>query len=250
MVLTLARNFDHQAAVTAGLQHAGGDAVAVIDSELQDPPELISEMIAKWRQGYDVVYGVRAERTAGLAKRAAYKIVYRFMRAMATVDVTARLRRLSLMDRRAVDALNALPERNRFVRGLRSWIGLRQIGIPYQRPARAAGSSKYTTFKLIGLALDGILSMSAKPLLLLLNDMRPCPNRNLTFDANAGIVPITRQWILDDAEDARVGFWTFRPDALMMDNGVPPEVVRFWRTQARCESIDASNALCFPRERP
>jgi glycosyltransferase involved in cell wall biosynthesis len=164
VVLTLARNFGHQAAVTAGLQYAGGDAVAVMDSDLQDPPELIPEMIGRWRDGYDVIYGVRAEREAGLAKRVAYKSFYRLMRTMATIDIPLDSGDFSLMDRKAVDALNALPERNRFVRGLRSWIGLRQIGIPYQRPARAAGASGYTTFKLVGLALDGIMSMSAKPL--------------------------------------------------------------------------------------
>ena len=164
LVVSLARNFGHQAALTAGLQYASGDAVAVIDADLQDPPELIADMIGKWREGYDVVYGVRARREAGLARRAAYKLFYRFMRAMVSIDVPLDSGDFSLMDRKAVDALNALPERNRFVRGLRAWIGLRQIGIPYQRPARAAGKSKYTALKLVQLGLDGILSLSSKPL--------------------------------------------------------------------------------------
>jgi polyisoprenyl-phosphate glycosyltransferase len=164
IVVILARNFGHQAAVTAGLQYASGDVVVVMDSDLQDPPALIPEMIGRWREGYDVVYGVRAERQAGFAKRFAYKAFYRLMRTMATVDIPLDSGDFSLMDRKAVDALNALPERNRFVRGLRSWIGLRQIGLAYQRPARAAGVSGYTALRLLGLALDGIMSMSAKPL--------------------------------------------------------------------------------------
>ncbi|HTS93435.1 MAG TPA: glycosyltransferase family 2 protein, partial [Stellaceae bacterium] len=135
VVVSLARNFGHQAAVTAGLQYASGDAVAVIDADLQDPPEVVVEMIAKWRDGYDVVYGVRARREGGIVKRAAYRLFYRFMRAMVSIDVPLDSGDFSLMDRRAVDALNSLPERNRFIRGLRAWIGLRQIGIPYRRPA-------------------------------------------------------------------------------------------------------------------
>jgi dolichol-phosphate mannosyltransferase len=160
----LTRNFGHQAAISAGLQIASGDVVAIIDSDLQDPPELILEMLAQWRAGYDVVYGIRAQREGGLAKRAAYSLFYRLMRAMVNFDIPADSGDFSLMDRRAVDALNALPERNRYVRGLRAWIGLRQIGIPYRRPLRAAGASKYTFIKLIRLSADGILSMSSRPL--------------------------------------------------------------------------------------
>lgn len=164
VVVSLTRNFGHQAAITAGLQMASGDAIAVIDADLQDPPEIILEMIAQWRGGYDVVYGVRSQREGGLAKRTAYNLFYRFFRAMVNFDVPVDSGDFALMDRKAVDALNALPERNRYVRGLRAWIGLRQIGIPYRRPARAAGISKYTFLKLIRLGLDGIVSMSSKPL--------------------------------------------------------------------------------------
>jgi dolichol-phosphate mannosyltransferase len=164
VVVSLTRNFGHQAAISAGLQIANGDTIVVIDADLQDPPELILEMLAQWRNGYDVVYGVRAEREGGLAKRAAYNLFYRFMRAMVNFDIPLNSGDFALMDRRAVDALNALPERNRYIRGLRAWIGLRQIGIPYRRPVRAAGMSKYTLIKLIRLSLDGVISMSSKPL--------------------------------------------------------------------------------------
>src|ERR1700688_2076502 len=164
VVVSLTRNFGHQAAITAGLQIASGDAIAVIDADLQDPPELILEMMAHWRRGYDVVYGVRSQRDGGLAKRAAYNLYYRFLRSMVSFDVPLDSGDFALMDRKAVDALNALPERNRYVRGLRAWIGLRQIGISYRRPVRAAGMSKYTFLNLIRLGLDGVVSMSSKPL--------------------------------------------------------------------------------------
>lgn len=164
VVVSLTRNFGHQAAITAGLQIASGDAIAVIDADLQDPPELILEMMAHWRSGYDVVYGVRSQRDGGLAKRAAYNLYYRFLRSMVSFDVPLDSGDFALMDRKAVDALNALPERNRYVRGLRAWIGLRQIGISYRRPVRAAGMSKYTFLNLIRLGLDGVVSMSSKPL--------------------------------------------------------------------------------------
>ena len=168
VAVQLTRNFGHQAAVTAGLQFATGDAVAVMDSDLQDPPEVILAMIEQWRNGYEVVYGIRAERQEGWFKRLGYYTFYRLFRATADMTVAVDSGDFALIDRVAVDALNALPERNRFVRGLRTWIGYRQIGIPYQRPYRAAGQPKYTFRKLMVLALNGIFNFSAKPLTFIL----------------------------------------------------------------------------------
>ncbi len=167
VVVTLTRNFGHQAAVTAGLKHAAGDAVVVIDADLQDPPEVIPAMLEKWRAGYEVVYGVRAKRREAWAKRASYATFYRVLRWLAHVEVPLDSGDFALLDRQAVDMLNSLPERVRFVRGLRAWIGLRQIGLSYQRPLRPAGRSKYSTFRLVKLGLDGIFSMSSKPLTLI-----------------------------------------------------------------------------------
>jgi len=164
VVVTLTRNFGHQAAVTAGLREAGGDAVAVIDADLQDPPEVIVTMIEKWRSGYEIVFGVRAVRHEAWPKRMAYLLFYRLLRALSPVDIPLDSGDFALIDREAVDVLNALPERNRFVRGLRAWIGFRQTGVSYERPPRSAGVTKYTVFRLIKLGFDGIFSLSIKPL--------------------------------------------------------------------------------------
>jgi len=164
VIVPFTRNFGHQAAVTAGLMQAAGDAVAVIDADLQDPPEVILTMIEKWRSGYEVVFGIRAARRESWPKQLAYLSFYRLLRVLADVDVPRDSGDFALIDRVALDALNALPERNRFVRGLRAWIGFRQIGVPYERPARAAGVTKYSWLKLIKLSFDGIFSLSVKPL--------------------------------------------------------------------------------------
>jgi polyisoprenyl-phosphate glycosyltransferase len=166
-VVTLTRNFGHQAAVTAGLQHAAGDAVVVIDADLQDPPEVILKMIESWRAGHEIVYGIRTKRRETLLKRVSYTAFYRLLRSLSNVDVPKDSGDFALLDRRAVDLLNSLPERVRFVRGLRAWIGLAQIGIPYERPPRAGGQSKYSARDLTKLAVDGILSLSSKPLSLI-----------------------------------------------------------------------------------
>ena len=168
VAVQLTRNFGHQPAVTAGLQFATGDAVAVMDADLQDPPEVILAMIEKWREGYEVVYGIRAERQEGWFKRLGYYTFYRLFRATAHMAVPVDSGDFALLDRVAVEALNALPERNRFVRGLRTWIGYKQIGVAYQRPHRAAGQPKYTFRKLMVLALNGIFNFSAKPLSFIL----------------------------------------------------------------------------------
>lgn len=163
-VVTFRRNFGHQAAVTAGLRQAAGDIVAVMDADLQDPPEVVAAMVELWREGYEVVYGVRRERKEAAPKRLAYAAFYRLLSRIADVEIPRDSGDFGLLDRRAVDAINALPERERFVRGLRAWIGGRQHGLPYERAARAAGRTKYPLGRLIQLALDGIFNFSVWPL--------------------------------------------------------------------------------------
>jgi glycosyltransferase involved in cell wall biosynthesis len=166
-VVSFTRNFGHQPAVSAGLQYAGGDAVAVIDADLQDPPEVILRLVAKWREGYDVVNAVREKRKEGIAKRFAYALFYKLYRRLASIDVPLDSGDFALMDRRVVDVMNALPEKNRFVRGLRSWSGFRQAGVGYERAERAAGETKYSFMKLLRLAFDGIVNFSTAPLSLI-----------------------------------------------------------------------------------
>lgn len=158
------RNFGHQAAVTAGLDHASGAAVLVMDADLQDPPELVGALLAKWREGFHVVYGVRRKRKESVFKRLAYWGFYRLLRTVTNVEIPLDAGDFALMDQRVVAALRALPERNRFVRGIRSWVGFRQVGLEYERDARHAGEVKYTFTKLVRLALDGIISFSYAPL--------------------------------------------------------------------------------------
>ena len=163
-VVSLTRNFGHQAAISAGLTYASGDAVIIADVDLQDPPECMSLMVDTWREGFDVVYGVRRKRKESVLKRAAYAGFYRLYKASANIDAPLDSGDFSLLDRRVVDALNALPEKNRFVRGLRSWVGFRQTGIEYERAERAAGRTKYSWRKLVKLAADGIFNFSTVPL--------------------------------------------------------------------------------------
>lgn len=158
------RNFGHQAALQAGLDTASGAAVVLMDADLQDPPELLEQFIEHWREGYDVVYAVRKKRKEAFWKRAAYAVFYRTMRAVSEIDVPLDAGDFCLLDRRVVDTLVSLKERNRFLRGLRSWVGFRQIGVEYERDARHAGEPKYTLRKLIRLALSGYIGFSAAPL--------------------------------------------------------------------------------------
>ena len=165
-VLTLSRNFGHQAAVSAGLDHARGQAVVVLDGDLQDPPELIPELLEQWRSGFDVVYAVRRHRAENPLKRLGYHVFYRLMRIVSDLDIPLDSGDFGLMDRRVVDALRDLPEQARFLRGLRSFVGFRQTAIEYDRPARAAGQPKYSLTALARLALDGLVSFSSTPLRL------------------------------------------------------------------------------------
>ena len=164
LVVELARNFGHQVAITAGLDYSQGKAVIVMDGDLQDPPEVLPEFIAKWRKGHDVVYGVRERRKESLLKRAAYAGFYRLLRRIATIEIPLDSGDFCIMDRRVVDLLISMPERNRFVRGIRSWVGLNQSGLPVERQARSAGKPKYTFARLLLLALDGLISFSYLPL--------------------------------------------------------------------------------------
>ena len=162
--IRFSRNFGHQIAVSAGLAHAVGEAVIVIDADLQDPPEVIVELIDHWREGYDVVYAVRTQRKEGLAKRLAYGMFYRVLSRLANIDVPLDAGDFCLMDRRVVQLIVSMPEQNRFIRGLRAWSGFRQRGVSYERGARASGASKYSLPRLLQLAIDGILSFSIAPL--------------------------------------------------------------------------------------
>lgn len=164
VVVELARNFGHQVAISAGLDHARGNAVIVMDADLQDPPEVLPQFIAKWREGYDVVYAIRAQRKEGWLKRTAYAAFYRLLQRVANIEIPLDAGDFCIMDRRVVDLLVGMPERNRFVRGIRSWVGLRQVGLAYERHARHAGTPKYTFSRLIYLALDGLISFSYLPL--------------------------------------------------------------------------------------
>ena len=163
-VVTLSRDFGQQYAITAGLQYASGDAVILCDADLQDGPDAMLQMIDRWRKGADVVYGVRNRRKEPAIVRASYFAFYRVLRMLAEAEIPVDSGDFGLMDRKVVEVINALPERNRFVRGMRAWVGFRQVALPYQRQARLAGRSKYSLARLIRLAFDGIFDFSTKPL--------------------------------------------------------------------------------------
>jgi polyisoprenyl-phosphate glycosyltransferase len=163
-VISFSRNFGHQVAISAGLEHTTGDAVMIIDGDLQDPPEVLPQFIAKWKEGYDVVYAIRTKRKENILKRAAYAAFYRLLKRMSYLDIPLDSGDFCLMSRTVVEAMRRLPERKRFVRGLRTWVGFRQVGLAYERDKRFAGEPKYTFARLLGLAYDGIFSISATPL--------------------------------------------------------------------------------------
>jgi dolichol-phosphate mannosyltransferase len=161
------RNFGHQAAVTAGLHFARGSAVIVMDADLQDPPQLLASMIERWREGYHVVYAQRVKRHAeGVFKRGVAFIYYRLLQRLTDVDIPADTGDFCLMDRRVVDLLNRMPERNRYLRGLRAWLGFRQTAVQFERPPRYAGEPKYTFWKSLALGVNGIVAFSKVPLRL------------------------------------------------------------------------------------
>ena len=164
-LINFARNFGKEAAMTAGLEHARGDVVVVIDADLQDPPALIADFISKWREGYDVVYGVRASREADtFFKRTTAHAFYRLFNSIASVPIPRDAGDFRLMDKRVVAALRALPERNRFMKGLFAWVGFRQIGVEFARDARVAGNTSWNYLRLWNFAVDGLTSFSIVPL--------------------------------------------------------------------------------------
>lgn len=166
-VLKLSRNFGHQPAISAGMQVAKGDAVVIMDGDLQDPPEELPRFLEKWRAGYQVVYAIRTKRKEAIHKRLGYYLFYRFLALISDINIPLDSGDFCVMDRVVVDALNKqLPERIRFVRGLRAYAGFKQIGVKYERGERAAGETKYTFRKLINLAFDGLLDYSVFPLRL------------------------------------------------------------------------------------
>lgn len=164
--LILSRNFGHQAAVTAGLQRARGAAIAVMDADLQDRPEDLVRLYRRWEDGADVVYAVRQNRPEALPKRLAYRLFYRLLTKIADIDMPVDAGDFCVMDNRFMERLNELPERLRYVRGLRAWLGGNQVPLPVQRGSRNSGRPKYTIAMLMKLALDGLISFSFKPLRL------------------------------------------------------------------------------------
>jgi glycosyltransferase involved in cell wall biosynthesis len=165
-VLRLSRNFGHQFAITAGLEHASGDAIVLIDADLQDPPEVILEMLDRWKQGnWDVIYGTRIDRQGESPwKLVTARLFYRVINALSDVPIPIDTGDFRLMDRKVVDALLSMPERDRFLRGMVSWLGFRQLALPYHRASRFAGTTKYPMRKMLRFAMDGIFSFSVVPL--------------------------------------------------------------------------------------
>jgi polyisoprenyl-phosphate glycosyltransferase len=167
VVVNHARAFGSQSAFTSGMRIATGDAVVLLDGDLQDPPELIPRFVEKWREGFDVVYGERVQREAPLHMQKLYKAFYRLFRRLAYVDIALDAGDFSLIDRQVVDAMNAMPESHRFLRGLRAWVGFKQIGVPYVRPERMFGTTTNSFRKNLGWARRAIVSFSYAPLELI-----------------------------------------------------------------------------------
>lgn len=166
-VVAFSRNFGHQIAVTAGIDEARGDAVVLLDADLQDPPEVVAEMLAKWREGWQVVYGVRAEREGeSHFKLWTAHLFYRVLNYLSDTPIPLDTGDFRLMDRAVVEVLRGMPERDRFVRGMVSWVGFRQLALPYRRAARFAGTTKYPLRKMVRFASNGIISFSMRPLKL------------------------------------------------------------------------------------
>jgi dolichol-phosphate mannosyltransferase len=169
-LIRFSRNFGHEMATTAGLDMASGAAAVVMDADLQDPPEVVLDLAARWREGYDVVYAVRSERSGETRlKKATSKVYIRMLRRMTEFEMPLNVGDFRLVDRRALDAFRAMREQNRFVRGMFSWVGFSQVGVPFERDERFAGETKYPFGKMFGLAIDGIVSFSGYPLRFALN---------------------------------------------------------------------------------
>jgi dolichol-phosphate mannosyltransferase len=163
-VIRFARNFGHQTALRAGIHVAKGDVLAILDADLQDPPDVLPGFFQKWVEGYDVIYGVRQKRPEHVFKRTAYYLFYRILSKLSQHEIPLDAGDFCVMDQRIASLIRQMPERRPFIRGLRSWVGFRQLALPYQRHRRAAGDPKYNIRRLVGLALDGLLSSSVIPL--------------------------------------------------------------------------------------
>ena len=162
--ILLSRNFGHQAALTAGLDHVSGDVTIVMDGDLQDPPEIIPQLLEKYQQGYDVIYAQRIRRKEPWALRLCYFTFYRLMEKLSDINVPLDAGDFGLMSRRVIDQLKRMPEHHRYLRGMRSWVGFRQVGLPVERGERHSGGSKYGIIGLLKLAFDGIFSFSIVPI--------------------------------------------------------------------------------------
>lgn len=164
IVIELSRNFGHQYAISAGIDYANSEVVIIMDSDLQDPPELIPQFINAWEDGHDIIYGIRKTRQENFFKKFCYAIFYRTLRLLSNIDIPLDAGDFCLISQKPLAELKKFPERNRFLRGLRSWVGFKQTGIEYDRDKRYAGKPKYTIRRLITLAFDGLLSFSYRPL--------------------------------------------------------------------------------------
>lgn len=169
VVLSFSRNFGHQAAVSCGMEHCKGDAAIIIDADLQDPPKVIYEMVEKWKEGYDIVYGKRKTRAGETAfKKLTAFVYYRIVNGLSEFDIPKDSGDFRLISRKVIDTLNAMPEHNRYLRGMNAFVGFKTYALEYEREARFAGETKYTMKKMVKLASDGIISNSSKPLYLAL----------------------------------------------------------------------------------
>jgi polyisoprenyl-phosphate glycosyltransferase len=213
-VVRFSRNFGHQMAITAGLEHAAGDAVVIIDADLQDPPETILDFFRKWEEGFDVAYGVRSEREGETAfKLWTAKLFYRSMTRLSDTNIPLDTGDFRLMDRRVVNVLLSMPERDRFVRGMVSWLGFSQVAVPYRREPRTAGVTKFSFFKMLKFAMDGIFSFSIVPL-----RVATWTGFITSFLAIVGIVLVSLERVL--GVEGLVKGWTSTMFAVLFIGGV------------------------------
>ena len=192
--INLSRNFGHQAAVAAGFNFARGQAIVIMDGDLQDPPELIKHLVSLWNQGFKVVYAQRRTRQAPLMINAAYKLYYKIISALSDSPVQPDSGDFSILDRTVVDVINQLPEKERYMRGLRAWVGFRQTSLEYDRPKRKTGNTKYSLAKLLTLATQGLTSTTVKPLFVsgILTIM------SIVFISSIGLYAILGKWIVPE----------------------------------------------------
>ena len=192
--INLSRNFGHQAAVAAGFNFARGQAIVIMDGDLQDPPELIKHLVSLWNQGFKVVYAQRRTRQAPLMINAAYKLYYKIISALSDSPVQPDSGDFSILDRTVVDVINQLPEKERYMRGLRAWVGFRQTSLEYDRPKRKTGKTKYSLAKLLTLATQGLTSTTVKPLFVsgILTIM------SIVFISSIGLYAILGKWIVPE----------------------------------------------------